>query len=401
MMKPSILFVTPSRLVPASSGGHWRSLNVAQSLANIGYQVTILSLAGRRDDYRMSHGAKYSCSKISDNLFEITDLRLRQGLAQSFFNRVGYSKLWSFVLWPLCGISPLVLSLFSEKDIIIFDSPFIRHPHRNHQKFSILLSHNLETEILERSTWWDRFFWLPIVKKVELSQRKYFQAVLSCAQSDTVFYKQGNGLVTELPNGMNRQDYTDAEINSARTQLGVDASTMMVLFVGSRFQPNIDALKFLKQFVKRYQEQLEQSKIIFYAVGTVGEMDYSNPVLKVTGRVSEVATYLKAADLSINPVTWGSGSNVKVFESLAAQVPIISTPFGLRGLHQPLASELFVFKESHNLLTQLIRLAGKKSQLRDLGKKLLEEYKEYILMDEMVSKKVVPMIEVSQHFSEN
>jgi hypothetical protein len=53
--------------------------------------------------------------------------------------------------------------------------------------------------------------------------------------------------------------------------------------------------------------------------------------LIVTGRVPEVLPYFAAGDAGINLVTRGSGSNVKLFEYLAARLPVISTVFGARG----------------------------------------------------------------------
>lgn len=393
--KPSILFVTPSRLAPASSGGHWRSLNVAQSLANSGYPVTILSLAGRRRDYRLWKGAKFSDHKISDNLREITDLRLRQGMAQFVFNKIGYSKLWSFSLWPFFGPSPIVTSLLASQDIFIFDSPFIKRPFLSRDKLSILLSHNLETEILQRGNFWQRFIWLPIVGRIESSQRYKFQAVLTCAKSDTDFYKRGPALVSELPNGMSRLDYSEEESLEARRDLGIEESSLMVLFVGSDYQPNVDALHDIKAFVNRQRRQLEKHNIVIFAVGSVGKADDTDPLIKVTGRVPDMRIYLKAANLSLNPVTWGSGSNVKVFESLAAAVPVLSTPFGLRGIDDSIAKKLMVFKDDDELLSQLMRAVDEKKRLRDLGMQVLEDHKEHILMDDMVQNKVLPILEAT------
>ncbi len=51
----------------------------------------------------------------------------------------------------------------------------------------------------------------------------------------------------------------------------------------------------------------------------------------MTGRVPEVVPYFAAADAGLNMVTRGSGSNVKLFEYLAAKLPVISTVFGARG----------------------------------------------------------------------
>jgi hypothetical protein len=47
--------------------------------------------------------------------------------------------------------------------------------------------------------------------------------------------------------------------------------------------------------------------------------------------VPEVPPYFAAADIGLNPITRGSGSNVKLFEYLVARLPVISTAFGVRG----------------------------------------------------------------------
>ncbi len=39
-----------------------------------------------------------------------------------------------------------------------------------------------------------------------------------------------------------------------------------------------------------------------------------------------------AASVAVNPMVSGSGTNLKIVEYLAAGVPVVSTPFGMRGL---------------------------------------------------------------------
>jgi glycosyltransferase involved in cell wall biosynthesis len=58
---------------------------------------------------------------------------------------------------------------------------------------------------------------------------------------------------------------------------------------------------------------------------------FRDNALIATGRVPEVAPYFAAGDAGLNPVTRGSGANVKLFEYLAARLPVISTTFGVRG----------------------------------------------------------------------
>jgi glycosyltransferase involved in cell wall biosynthesis len=51
-----------------------------------------------------------------------------------------------------------------------------------------------------------------------------------------------------------------------------------------------------------------------------------------TGRIDRVEPYFAAADAALNPMSSGAGTNVKMCEFIAMRLPIVSTPFGARGL---------------------------------------------------------------------
>ncbi|MEZ5371209.1 MAG: glycosyltransferase [Microthrixaceae bacterium] len=55
------------------------------------------------------------------------------------------------------------------------------------------------------------------------------------------------------------------------------------------------------------------------------------------GRVEDdvLAEYLAGADLALNPIDEGSGSNLKLIDYFAAGVPVITTPVGARGIAEP------------------------------------------------------------------
>jgi len=46
---------------------------------------------------------------------------------------------------------------------------------------------------------------------------------------------------------------------------------------------------------------------------------------------ADLTPYLWGADVGLNPITTGAGSNVKLPTYLAAGLDVVSTPFGLRG----------------------------------------------------------------------
>lgn len=54
--------------------------------------------------------------------------------------------------------------------------------------------------------------------------------------------------------------------------------------------------------------------------------------VEVVGTVPEVAPYLNSASLSVAPIRLGGGTRIKIIESMAYGVPVVSTPLGCEGL---------------------------------------------------------------------
>jgi len=128
------------------------------------------------------------------------------------------------------------------------------------------------------------------------------------------------------------------ERQRARSYLGL-AEWTIVTFLGSAHPPNVEAARWIASALApslgdRYRVLLVGSVcwgldarhrpsnlMLFYEV----EEDIKRELLRVT-------------DIAINPVTSGSGTNVKMLEYMAWGLPIVTTPTGARGL--PLAQNV-------------------------------------------------------------
>ncbi|GAB3330234.1 hypothetical protein GCM10027355_36620 [Haloplanus salinarum] len=99
----------------------------------------------------------------------------------------------------------------------------------------------------------------------------------------------------------------------------------MAVFVGSDYEPNVEA-------VERLLAVSAPDGLHLAIVGSVGQhVDAPPEWVTKTGFVDNLYTHLAAADVALNPITSGGGSNVKVAEYLAQGLPIVSTEFGARG----------------------------------------------------------------------
>jgi polysaccharide biosynthesis protein PslH len=115
-----------------------------------------------------------------------------------------------------------------------------------------------------------------------------------------------------------------------------------LVFIGSMdWMPNIDGIQW---FVREVLPLLRRSRP-GCSLAIVGRMPprpvlalaQGDPLIRVTGTVPDVRPYLWGADVSIVPLRIGGGTRLKIYESMAAGTPVVSTTVGAEGLevHPP------------------------------------------------------------------
>jgi glycosyltransferase involved in cell wall biosynthesis len=332
-----VLLISGFRIFPTATGGHLRSGSIARALARIGYQVRIYSLAGRRADYRKRAGKNYLVEHIEPNLVEETHLGLGFGVLQAIGGQLHYPRVWQYSLLSH-GIVPRRLRLaLQQADWVISDMPWC--PPRAGgipERPWYLLSHNLEHRLLEfgnahhrRAAAW--------MREVERAAPDRYRDIFACAEEDRDFFCRhdttGRLKVPIIRNGVDPQRYrsTPGVRGRTRAELGIGEEDHLLVFSGSHFGPNLTALDSLREFGRLEAQFLARERVYILILGSMSPRPWREGALIATGSVPDVVPYLAAADAGLNPITQGSGSNVKLFEYLAAGLPVISTDFGVRG----------------------------------------------------------------------
>lgn len=104
----------------------------------------------------------------------------------------------------------------------------------------------------------------------------------------------------------------------------------LAVFFGSWHPPNLDAARLTLEVAA------ERPEVLFLSCGSHGQA-FEDRILPTNvvfpGNVTQQAKskLLTAADVALNPMRTGSGTNLKLIEYLTAGVPVLSTPFGARG----------------------------------------------------------------------
>lgn len=137
-----------------------------------------------------------------------------------------------------------------------------------------------------------------------------------------------------VPNGvvMRESAYLPpSQRDQLRQKLGMEDHPPVAVFVGSWHGPNIEAAEFVDELA--YQRPDWQ----FWVVGSVCKhpamQEVSDNLVK-WGIVSEAEMnlLLQLAHVGVNPITSGSGTNLKLLQYAAMGLPMLTTPFGNRGM---------------------------------------------------------------------
>jgi glycosyltransferase involved in cell wall biosynthesis len=335
--RKKIVLCSPFRIHPALGGGQLRTLHLAKSLSRE-TDVVIVSL-GRRDELA-SH------DRIGPGLTEICVTRSQPHLDAEYdiARQVESCPVSDVTLPELVHLSPEFGETFRQAatgaDAVIASHPYLFRAIRRVWGGPVWYdAHNVESLLKEsiiaktdcgrrllQSTW-----------TVENECCHNSSVILACSSIDREWmndlYAVQPGKILVVPNGVDlaiSSPPTGAERQAAKSRLRCE-DQLTAVFVGSWHGPNLEAIRHIINFAQ------ELPGAIFLIAGSACLHFKDQPVpenVRMLGVLSDAQKQevFAAADVALNPMVSGSGTNLKVLDYCASQVPLISTPHGVRGL---------------------------------------------------------------------
>ena len=360
--KKKILVLATYSIFPPRGGGQHRLYNLYKNLAKQ-FDITVLSLVEfgkpHTDNY-LENGLRTICIPQSEKHARLqwdVEKKLKLGLFDvlSIENAV-YSTEYVENVKKFAQIS----------DIIVCSHPYLFNLFEKEENGQIIVyeAHNVEFNLKK-----------PYLTKAEqknsLIDLVWDIEKRACEKSDMIFatsieekrtlsklYDMTIEKIFVVPNGVDTKNityFTKEEKNKQKQLLGLSNYTT-VLFVGSWHPPNLEALEFITNKLAP-----KRKDCLFLIVGSINDY-YKNQSLKIYpdnvlafGVVSELEKIeiYKVADIAINPMISGSGTNLKMLDYMASGIPVISTPIGARGLetdNSVIISELENFNDNLNTI---------------------------------------------------
>jgi glycosyltransferase involved in cell wall biosynthesis len=226
----------------------------------------------------------------------------------------------------------------------------------------VLFQHNVETIIWQRHvvqgrSFVEKLFFQMQARKIEAYERQICRRakhVIAVSDIDAARMKRMFGIesVTSVPTGV------DVEYFAPR---GVDSPITDIVFCGSMdWLPNVDAVEyFLSDVLPLIRDRLPGTTF------TIAGRSPDARVLKavkglrgvyVTGKVEDMRPYLWGAKISVVPIRIGGGTRLKIYECMAADVPVVSTTVGAEGLRYRDGMEIVIADNPGSFASACVRL---------------------------------------------
>ena len=331
----NILQVSPYVVEPPNTGGDHRSHGIVKEFPRLGAEVVRYCQGGSPETYRnldFRREIPIASGYVEHrHLFPLHDLAMAPVL-------LGYPNI--FAGSTLRYWSGPLDRLLNDADIVLVRGPWQVKTVLDRTDVPVVYSsHNVEMERFENIP--PRFYRL-FRKRVRRQERIAVEetaATICTSERDAQIYRDRFDITSPLivaPNGTSKENIRDRTPNSQaarslRETYGLETETTVAMFVGSDYGPNVCAAEHVLDIAAELQDR--QPNLEFLIVGTVGNViDTTLSNVTITGFVDEFEAHFDIADVALNPMTTGAGTNIKLFDYFARGLPVVSTPFGVRGI---------------------------------------------------------------------
>lgn len=330
-----ILWANPNFLHPTTKGGQIRTLEILKRLHKR-HEIHYAAIENPAQPEGVARAGEYSTRAypFRHTVLDKTSPRFALEVAAGLFS--------SLPLAVSRWVSPAMRDFVGEQlasghfDRAVCDF-LSTAPHFPDLRRVVLFQHNVETMIWRRHAETasgalrrayfqlqaDRMF--AFEKKVCLESGSII--AVSAKDRDTMRDLFGATRVADTPTGV---DTVFFEPQSAPPAADL-------VFTGSMdWMPNIDgAVWFTAAILPLLRQRLPECSLALAgrspapAVEALGKAD---PRIRVTGTVPDIRPWLWGSRVAIVPLRVGGGTRLKIYESMAAGVPVVSTTIGAEGL---------------------------------------------------------------------
>jgi len=332
-----ILWVNSDFLHPTTRGGQIRTLETLKRLHQR-HEIHYAALYLPSSRGGLEQSAEY-CTRAYPVAHKVP-----ADFTPGFFRQIAESHFWRIPMAVLryrsSALRRLVESLVQKEhfDAIVCDflSSSANVPDLSP---AILFQHNVESIIWKRHAEHARtlphkiYFHGQHDRMLQYEGRvcRAVKRIVSVSEGDAGAMQSLYGVasVAAVPTGVDLDYFTPPrQISSPTTDL---------VFLGSMdWRPNIDAIRWfaadILPLIRQRRPECSVTVVGRRPSPEVLRLAETDTRIHVTGTVLDVRPYLWQSALSIVPLRVGGGTRLKIYEAMAARIPVVSTSVGAEGL---------------------------------------------------------------------
>lgn len=347
--------------VPPSNGGQSRLFNFYYSLSKLHEVVLLTSSHLGVEDECIIHGANFVERRIAkDDYFAQQYAQLEKYSSGGDLSGPAIAACGSFPT----RLHQAYLEEYEKANVIIHDFPFTSHYDifaGVDNKPRVYNAHNCESRLYQQLHACDTSQPVhEIVRQAEIRMLNMADLVLYCNSGDLEQFRQmapdAGFNAFYVPNGMVPLAFSTPSVRPSSKRL-------KTVFMGSGHPPNASAAEFI---VNTLAPQLPH--VDFDIIGSCLPEGQYLPNVQRHGVVTEYVKnrLLGDVNLALNPMSEGSGSNVKVLDYFAHGVAVLSSSFGMRGI-QAMPGRDFLESDPEQFVAELERIAANPDLLDSIG----------------------------------
>ena len=346
--------------VPPSNGGESRLFHFYRALSRWHHVTLLTSTHIGVEEEVINHGLNFVERRIpKDEHFVRQQAMLEPYSSGGDLSAPGIAACGRFPT----RLHQAYLEEYERADALIFDDPFTAQCDLfagTDGKPRIYNSYNCESLLYAQLHPGDKS--RPIHDLVRVAEQRMLEVadlVLYCNDGDLKSFRElapdAGFDALHAPNGM-------THIAVPEVARAVD-DAFRAVFIGSGHPPNAHAAEFVARTLAPALPE-----IAFDVIGTCLREDRYPSNVRRHGVLDDAAKarVLRRADLALNPMEAGSGSNVKVLEYFAYGLPVLSTSFGMRGI-QAEAGREFLESSLEGFAQSLRQAASNRGSLNSIG----------------------------------
>lgn len=383
--KPRLLVLSTFPVNPPISGGRLRIYNLYRNLSRT-FKVTVLTL-----------GHENSTFEFNDSFLEVQlkrgsrfNLMARKIMVETGVSSDDIASIEGYRLVP--GFEERLDEFLRSTDAVVLVHPYLVKAVSHCRK--PVFYDAPDVEYIQKSSMFKSEKYLAMVRDVEKEACNRAKLIYPTSQEDAIKLKELYGVNEDkflvVENGVDTSRIELLRLDEKRAlkeRLGL-GNRAVAVFAGSLHKPNIDAVHRVESLAKEFPDA------IFIVLGGAGEvLKNPPPNLIPVGVVSEEEKdiIMKAADIGLNPVVSGSGTNLKLLEYLAYGLAVLTTPFGARGIRfkdEVFVAEIGDFPQKFEYLVDFVGRDSEFESLRYRARSLSELY-DWSRIAEKLEKKVL------------